>query len=182
MISKSSDFTYIAIHWKIPPIYKYYSNTPSFFSFSFLFLQFCRLHVPNSRCSHCAFTTDIRQISVIMNTCTTAPEDDPNSYCHHSLLFMCSCGQRLPAPVNQLRSPTTQNKIPQQDVITAANPPDLTGSKRVDLSAWAKQAVLSGGGGSLPAVGLLASSWMQDIAGPNQWWGGYMDCGWIWFF
>lgn len=99
--------------------------------------------------------------------CTTAPEEDPNSYCHHSQLFMCSCGQRLPAPVNQLRSPITQNKNPQQDVITAANPPDLTGAERVDLSAWEKQAVLRGGGGGrIPAAGLLASSWMQDIAGP----------------
>lgn len=79
---------------------------------------------------------------------------------------MCSCGQRLPAPVNQLRSPLTQNKLPQQHIITAVNPPDLAGAERVDLSAWEKQAVLGGSGGILPAVGLLPSSWMQDIAGP----------------
>ncbi len=80
---------------------------------------------------------------------------------------MCSCGQRLPAPVRQLPSSSPQTKNPQQDVITAANPPDLTGAERVDLSAWEKQAVL-GGGGSLPAAGLVASSWTQDIAGPTS--------------
>lgn len=80
---------------------------------------------------------------------------------------MCSCGQRLPAPLTQLYTSFTQTKNPHQDVITAANPPDLTGAERVDLSAWEKQAVL-GGGGSLPAAGLVASSRTQDMAGPTN--------------
>lgn len=80
---------------------------------------------------------------------------------------MCSCGQRLPAPVKQLQPSIPQSKNPQRDIITATNPPDLTGAERVDLSAWGKQAILSGGtddGGSLPAAaGLVASSWTQNI-------------------
>lgn len=83
---------------------------------------------------------------------------------------MCSCGQRLPAPV-KLEPAAPQTKNPErQQVITAANPPDLTRAETVDLSAWPKQAVL--GGGNLAADGLpsaevfASSSWTQDIAGP----------------
>lgn len=92
---------------------------------------------------------------------------------------MCSCGQRLPAPVNRLQPSVTQAKIPLKDVVTAANPPDLTGAETVDLSAWRKQAVLNGGGGSLPAAEIAASSWTQDTAGPTSgeediWTGGWI--------
>lgn len=79
---------------------------------------------------------------------------------------MCSCGQRLPAPVEQLQPSVPQTKSPLKDIITAANPPDLTGAERVDLSTWGKQAKLGGGadGGSLPAAaGLVASSSTQNI-------------------
>ena len=85
---------------------------------------------------------------------------------------MCSCGQRLPTPVRT--GPTTlQTENPpaqqQQQVITAANPPDLTGAETVDLSASPKQAVLDGGvavAAALPSAEVSASSsWTQDIAG-----------------
>lgn len=89
---------------------------------------------------------------------------------------MCSCGQRLPAPVGQLRPSTSQTKIPRQDLVTVVNPPDLTGAETVDLSAWGKQALLGGGvGNSLPAAEAVASSWTQDTAGPTS---GEKD---IWF-
>lgn len=87
---------------------------------------------------------------------------------------MCSCGQRLPAPFElQPSSPQTQNSQPQQQkhVITAVNPPDLRGAGTVDLSAWAKQAVL---GGSRGVPGADVASWAQDT-GPAK--GGFMDWG-----
>lgn len=93
---------------------------------------------------------------------------------------MCSCGQRLPAPPvkQRLRPSTPQSKNPQQVIITAANPPDLTGAERVDLSAWGKQAILGGSGGyddgndggSLPAAAGLfdSSTWTQNMVGPTS--------------
>lgn len=93
---------------------------------------------------------------------------------------MCSCGQRLPAPVEQPQQAFPQTKHYQQNVVTAANPPDLTGAETVDLSAWGKQAVLGGGvGGSLPLAEDVAFSWTQDTGRPtsgeeNIWtWDGY---------
>lgn len=93
---------------------------------------------------------------------------------------MCSCGQRLPAPGEQPQQTLLQSKHYQQNIVTAANPPDLTGAETVDLSAWGKQAVLGGGaGGSLPSAEVVASSWTQDTGGPtsgeeNIWtWDGY---------
>lgn len=108
-------------------------------------------------------------MTIIINACTS-PEEDQKSYCHSSLLFMCSCGQRLPAAVPPGSTPPQTENPQQQQVITAANPPDLTGAETVDLSAWPKQAVLDGGvaaaAGFASADVFASSSWTQNIAGP----------------
>lgn len=106
-------------------------------------------------------------MTVIINACTSPPEGDPNSFCDKSQLYMCSCGQRHPAPVQPWPAlPQSENLQQQQQLITVANPPDLTRAETVDLSAWAKQAVLGGDvNGGLPEAKVAASpSWTQDIA------------------
>ncbi|MCJ1348320.1 hypothetical protein MMC31_006551, partial [Peltigera leucophlebia] len=129
----------------------------------------CRQFVPNSRCSHCAYTTKARDLTVIINACTSPPEEDPASFCDKSQLWMCSCGQRFPAAV-QLGPAPTQSRKPQQQkqqqqLITAANPPDLTQAETVDLSTWPKQAVLGGGvgGGGVTLMPFLCGGKVEGV-------------------